>query len=185
MDEYIEIVNENGESTGKIALKNEAHRKGWFHNTIHLWLFNSKGEILLSQRSHKKTIYPLLWDVSAAGHVDAREGITEAAVRETHEELGLTIDPERLVPIGVHKHMSTYANGTIKDYEFHHAFIYELLQPIDSLRIDPEEVEAIKMVNFFTFESLLKDSENNMHFIASNSDYYGFVLSEVRKAINN
>ncbi|GAL81499.1 putative Nudix hydrolase YfcD [Algibacter lectus] len=57
MDEYIDIVSENGDQTGKVALKSEAHKNGWFHNTIHLWLFTRQGEILLQQRSHKKAIY--------------------------------------------------------------------------------------------------------------------------------
>ncbi len=73
MDEYIDIVSENGEPTGKLALKSEAHKNGWWHNTIHLWLYTKNGEIILQQRSRKKVIYPLLWDVSAAGHIDAGE----------------------------------------------------------------------------------------------------------------
>ena len=44
------------------------------------------GEILLQQRSHKKIIHPLLWDVSTAGHIDAGESFLEAALRETKEE---------------------------------------------------------------------------------------------------
>ena len=48
-------------------------------------------QILLQQRSHKKTIHPLLWDVSVAGHIDAGETFIEAALRETKEEIGLLL----------------------------------------------------------------------------------------------
>ena len=58
MDEYIDIVTATGEPTGKTALKSEAHKNGWYHNTIHLWLYTKNGEILLQQRSHKKAIHP-------------------------------------------------------------------------------------------------------------------------------
>ncbi len=54
MDEFIDIVTKDGEPTGKVALKSDAHKNGWYHNTIHLWLYTNDGEILLQQRSHKK-----------------------------------------------------------------------------------------------------------------------------------
>ena len=57
MDEYIDIVTATGEPTGKTALKSEAHKNGWYHNTIHLWLYTKNDEILLQQRSHKKVIH--------------------------------------------------------------------------------------------------------------------------------
>lgn len=180
MDEYIDIVSETGEPTGKVALKSEAHKNGWFHNTIHLWLFTTKGEILLQQRSHKKAIYPLLWDVSAAGHIDAGESFDTAAIRETHEELGLPLKPSNLIKIGVNKHKKAYANDTILDNEFHHVFIAELKVKIEDLTIQEEEVEAIKLVTFNEFSALLENSKNNSHFIDSNRTYYQFVLDKIK-----
>ena len=179
MDEYIDIVSETGKPTGQVALKSVAHKNGLWHNTIHLWLFTKKGEILLQQRSHKKSIYPLLWDVSAAGHIDAGESFTNAAIRETKEELGLDINTNDLKKIGVHKHLCTYANGTIQDNEFHQVFVAELKVEIDKLVPQDEEVEAIKLVTFKEFRSLLDDSQNNNYFVATNRSYYLFVLDKI------
>ena len=184
MDEYIDIVTENGEPTGKVVLKFEAHKNGWFHNTIHLWLFTANGDILLQQRSHKKAIYPLLWDVSAAGHIDAGESFETAAIRETHEELGLLLKPSDLIKIGVNKHKTAYANDTILDNEFHHVFIAELKVDISELTAQEEEVEALKLVTIDGFNSLLENSKNNNHFIASNSTYYQFVLEKIKATIS-
>ncbi len=181
MDEYIDIVTETGEPTGKVALKSEAHKNGWFHNTIHLWLYTARGEILLQQRSHKKDIYPLLWDVSAAGHIDAGESFESAAIRETHEELGLLLELKDLKKIGINKHLSSYANGTIQDNEFHHVFIAELTVEVEYLTPQEEEVEAFKLVTFKEFKSLLKDSKNNNHFVESNKDYYVFLIDRIQK----
>ena len=44
----------------------------------------------------QKNIYPLLWDVSVAGHIDAGETFFEAAIRECKEEIGLTLTPKIL-----------------------------------------------------------------------------------------
>ncbi|WP_405291205.1 NUDIX domain-containing protein [Algibacter sp. Ld11] len=182
MDEYIDIVSENGEPTGKVALKSEAHKNGWFHNTIHLWLFTRLGEILLQQRSHKKAIYPLLWDVSAAGHIDAGESIETAAIRETHEELGLLLKSTDLIKIGINKHLTAYADGAIQDNEFHHVFIAELKVDITELTAQEEEVEALKLVSFNQFKLHL-DTVNNNHFIDTNKTYYQFVLDKIKEQI--
>ncbi len=39
------------------------------------------------------------WAAAAAGHVEAGESAVQAAVREAHEELGISIDPGQLVPL--------------------------------------------------------------------------------------
>lgn len=180
MDEYIDIVTASGEPTGKTALKSEAHKNGWYHNTIHLWLYTKNGEILLQQRSHKKAIHPLLWDVSAAGHIDAGEAFVEAALRETKEELGLTLHAEELTKIGTKLHKSSYANGTIQDNEFHQVYIAELKVDPTDLTPQEEEVEALKLVTFYEFETLLSQSETNNHFIPTNKSYYNFILDAIK-----
>ncbi|NNF74649.1 MAG: NUDIX domain-containing protein [Flavobacteriaceae bacterium] len=185
MDEYIDLVDSSGNSLGRKALKSEAHRNGWYHNTIHLWLYSSKGEILLSQRSAEKLIFPLLWDVSAAGHVDAGETIIDAAVRETQEELGLVLTPTDLNFLGVFKHESFYHDGAIKDFEFHHAFITELKINTADLKLQKGEVDAIKLVGQEEFLNLLDKSPGNSHFVPSNIDYYKLILERVGFAVKN
>lgn len=181
MDELLDIVDKNGNPTGKTALKSEAHTRGLYHNTIHLWLYTSLGEILLQQRSHKKAIYPLLWDVSVAGHIDAGESFIEAALRETEEEIGLVLKPEDLVKIGTRLHKSSYNNGAINDNEFHQIYLAKLKIDLDQLSPQEDEVEALKLVTFSQFENLLNHSTSNLHFIASNRSYYQFVLQSIKE----
>ena len=72
-DEYIDILNDDGSDTGKIALKSEAHKKGLFHRSAHLWLYTSTGKVLVQQRAMNKDTFPGLWDISVAGHITAGE----------------------------------------------------------------------------------------------------------------
>lgn len=181
MEEYIDIVTREGKPTGKSALKSEVHKNGWYHNTIHLWLYTKKGEILLQQRSHKKKICPLLWDVSVAGHIDAGESFTEAAVRETKEEIGLQIEVKNLKKIGTFLHETDY--GDIKDNEFHHVYITELKVDITKLIPQEDEVEALKLVSFKEFNDLITHSETNHHFIPANASYYKFVLKTIKEKL--
>ena len=184
MDEYLDIVDKLGNSTGTTALKSEAHSKGLYHNTIHLWLFTDKGEILLQQRSHKKEIHPLLWDVSVAGHIDSGETFIEAALRETQEEIGLLLRPESLKKIGIKLHESSYNEGTIQDNEFHQIYIAELKVELNALIPQESEVEALKLVSFQEFETLLQHSETNSHFIATNRSYYVFIFNALKKHLS-
>ena len=183
MNEIIDIVTELGEPTGTTALKSEAHKNGWFHNTVHLWLYTNAGEILLQQRSHLKQIHPLLWDVSVAGHIDAGETFEEAALREAKEEIGIDLKESQLIHIGAELHKGEYNNGAIKDYEFHQMFIAEFDTPLASLVVNAEEVEAIKLVSIVEFEALLEGSGNNSHFIPTNKPYYQFIIGQIQKRL--
>lgn len=182
MDELIDIVDKYGNATGATALKSEAHKHGLYHNTVHLWLYTNTS-ILLQQRSHKKTIYPLLWDVSVAGHIDAGETFKQAAIRETQEEIGLQLKETDLLKIDTRLHKSEYNNGSIKDYEFHQIYIAKLNVPLQNLVANKDEVEDLKLVTFKAFENLLNNSETNSHFIASNRLYYKSVLNSIKKTI--
>lgn len=181
--EYIDIVTIEGKPTGKSELKSIIHQKGYYHHTAHIWFYTVKGEVLLSQRSAKKVICPLMWDVSVAGHIDAGETPKQAAVRETQEEIGLSISKNDLQKIGVFKCFQTYANG-IQDNEFHNTYIIELKVQISELTLQEDEVEALKLVSFNEFEKLISNiDKNNNHFVPSNKSYYEFVLRTIKKTI--
>ena len=94
----------------------------------------------------------------------------------------MTISKKDLDKIGVFECFKTYPNGII-DNEFHHTYITQLDLSFSSLIPQKEEVEALKLVSMFDFFELLENSENNGHFIASNSDYYNIVAETILKKI--
>ena len=178
MEEFIDIVTKDGKPTGKSAPKSEIHSEGHYHHTIHVWLYTRAGEILLSQRSASKVICPLLWDVSAAGHIDAGEAMINAAIREVREEIGLTIHEGDLEKMGRFECFQSYDNGIV-DNEFHNTFISELKVDISKLKLQEDEVEAVKLVTLEEFKILIKHIGNDNHFVASNKHYYEFVLTTI------
>ena len=96
MEEYVDIITQGGQPTGKIKIKSEAERDGDWHKANQLWIINSKKELLLQKRATDKKYYPNTWDISTAGNCSAGETAEETAVREAKEELGLKISKDRI-----------------------------------------------------------------------------------------
>ena len=72
--EYLDIVDENGVPTGKIAERTAAHKQGLRHRTSHVWILREqagKVEVLLQKRSQNKDSFPGCYDISSAGHIPA------------------------------------------------------------------------------------------------------------------
>tara|TARA_B110001454_G_scaffold213045_1_gene230623 strand:+ start:2723 stop:3265 length:543 start_codon:yes stop_codon:yes gene_type:complete len=155
MDELIDILTPEGKSTGKTALKSEAHKNGWFHATAHIWFFTSDEKILLQKRALTKKVFPGIWDISVAGHIGAGEEILEGAKREVYEEIGLILEDKDFIKIGTRIHQVNHENG-IQDNEHHHVFIAELKTPISELTMQPEEVAGLELWDL----KVLKETKN-------------------------
>lgn len=158
MDELIDILDSQGNPTGKSCLKSVAHQNGYFHATVHVWLYTRDEKILLQQRAPTKKVFPNLWDISVAGHVGSGEDILDAALREVYEEVGLQLYKEDLQKIGNRIHQVSHDNG-IQDNEFHHVFIAELKVPVEDLIIQESEVAGLKLFELNTLQQT-KNLEN-------------------------
>ena len=67
--------------------------EGGFHLVVHVWIKNSEGKYLMTQRSAKKSSFPLMWEC-VGGSVIKDENSIQSAVREVKEEVGLDLIPE-------------------------------------------------------------------------------------------
>ncbi|APU09026.1 NUDIX domain-containing protein [Cellulophaga lytica] len=181
MDELVDILDFKGKKTGKTALKSEAHKNGWFHQTTHIWFYTKKKEILLQQRSKNKDIFPLLWDVSVAGHIGAGEDIINSALREIEEEIGITIQKTDLQKIGCFKSIQKHTDYLI-DCEFHHTFICKLKTDLNSLTKQDNEVEDLELKLISDFKIELSNIETKKLYVPHSKKYYNTVLAAIEKA---
>lgn len=92
--EIWDLYDENRVPTGRTHIRGERLPLGFYHLAVHVWIRNSRGEFLISQRSAWRRSYPLLWE-SVGGSVLAGEDSLGGALRETMEEVGIALDPER------------------------------------------------------------------------------------------
>ena len=175
MDELIDILDSEGNYTGESCLKSVAHQHGYFHATVHIWLYTKNEKILLQKRSPNKKVFPNLWDISVAGHVGSGEEILDAAVREVYEEIGLSLQKEDLTKIGTRIHQVSHPNG-IQDNEFHHVYIAELKVPIDQLSVQEEEVAGLQLFDL----SVLSNTKNLENVLLPRfHDYYCNVYDKI------
>jgi 16S rRNA (adenine1518-N6/adenine1519-N6)-dimethyltransferase len=86
--ELLAVVDAQDRIVGS-SPRREIHANNSLHRAVHILVFNREGELFLQKRSRWKDRHPLLWDSSAAGHVDAGEDYDSAAAREVREELGV------------------------------------------------------------------------------------------------
>lgn len=180
IEEYVDILDEDGKTIGRSCTKSEAHKLGYFHPTVHVWLFNHKGKILIQKRALQKETFPDLWDVSVAGHVSAGESIINSAIREVNEEVGLTVTKNDLIKIGIRKSMHEHSNG-IKDYEFHHMFISKKNFVPENLLIQQEELSDLRLISVERFKNKLKN--NYSDFVPHGLDYYNLIINEIEKCL--
>jgi isopentenyl-diphosphate delta-isomerase type 1 len=147
--ELIEIIDKNKKPTGIIKPRDEVHKKGYIHKTVHVWVVNKNKEILIQKRSKSKLTHPQMWDVSCAGHVTAGDTSHETAVKELFEETGIKAEISELEYItSIEK---KYFHGEIKDHEIYDVFLLRKeINPLN-LKFDPDEVEELKLMNAKTF----------------------------------
>lgn len=89
-EEWLPVVNEKGEVTGK-APRSVCHSGSkLLHPVVHLHIINQHHEIFLQKRSMKKDLLPGKWDTAVGGHISVNEKLEDALKRETFEELGIT-----------------------------------------------------------------------------------------------
>lgn len=144
--ELIDVTTPSGELTGVRKPKDAVHRDGDWHVAAHVWITTGDGRIILQRRALTKENYPGLWDVSAAGHVSAGETAAAAAVRETAEELGVTLAPGALVPIGRVAEPVVLNGGAYLDNEIHEIFLVRFESDLPPICIDPVEVAEAAII---------------------------------------
>ncbi len=117
MSELVILVDEADNEIG-IMPKLEAHEKGLLHRAVSVFLFNSKGEMLLQKRAGNKYHSGGLWSNTCCSHPRIAESTKTAAMRRLYEEMGIISDLEDRFSF-VYK--ASLDNG-LTEYEFDHVF---------------------------------------------------------------
>jgi len=93
-EEILDIVDENNnilfQQKRSEYYKNLQNKKGYLR-AVTAFVRNSKGQLWIPRRTANKTTFPRGLDASVSGHVAAGESFYDAFVRETAEEIAMTV----------------------------------------------------------------------------------------------
>ena len=182
MDELIDILDANGHFTSKTLMKSEAHRKGLFHLSVHIWFYTENGEILLQKRAKNKDTHPNLWDVSVAGHVGAGENPIYSAIREIQEEIGLAILENELHMLGVFKYQHQHRPDLV-DREFHHTFLCPLKVPLNNLSMQESEVAELALIPQDQYQKELSYNITTPKYVPYDSTYLEAIFGAISQRL--
>jgi isopentenyl-diphosphate Delta-isomerase len=178
--ELIDILDENGNKIG-VEPRDKVHRDGLLHRAIHIWIYNSKNEILIQRRAKTKDSFPDFWDISVGGHASAGETYETAALKELEEELGLKVNL---------KDLELFKNQTIEAYlpeinwhdkELNRVYFLKYGGDIKELKLQKEEVEEVKFVKIEELEKLISNPVTKKEFCPHGDySYYHEIISALR-----
>lgn len=116
MEEVI-LVNGQDEPVGTME-KMEAHYQAALHRAFSVFLFNSRGEMLLQQRAKSKYHSGGLWTNACCSHPRPGEETANAANRRLHEEMGISAQLKKIFDF---TYKASFDNG-LTEHEYDHVF---------------------------------------------------------------
>ena len=146
MEDEVILVNEKDVEVGK-ASKATVHKQGLLHRAFSIFIYNSRGEILLQQRALDKYHSPGLWTNACCSHPKPGETVEAAAKRRLKEELGIET-PLKVIGSFIYEHK--FENG-LSENEFDYVLIGSFDEKPEP---DPREVMAL---DYRTIDEINKD----------------------------
>lgn len=160
--ELWDILDINGHKTGRVIKRGQPMYDGEYHLAIHVWIHNRNGEWLISKRSPEKKTSPNIWEACGGAAVAGEDSLT-TALRETKEELGLTLDPDtgHLFTTIVHENQHPPGGSCMAD-----VWIFSHDCHIEDIILQPGETCGVQWATADRIRSMMATGEflNNPYF---------------------
>ena len=159
MSKLIDVLSDSGLRTGEILPRAEIHRLGKRHRAVHLYLFNSRNELLLQRRALTVDHAASFFGISVTAHIDAGEFSSDTVRREVQEELGL--DASQLkIEFLFSFFQEAILNETYIDRQFNDIYVTRADIDPETIQFDRSEVSEVKFVSFEHFQDMVSDSSS-------------------------
>ena len=94
-NEIWDVLDKHGNKTGHYAERGRKMATGDYHLVVHVWKRNIKGEWLIDKRAPTRgTSIDDKWETTGGSAIAGDDSLS-AALRETKEELGIDLDPQK------------------------------------------------------------------------------------------
>jgi isopentenyl-diphosphate delta-isomerase len=88
--ELVVLVDEYNNEIGTAAKETVHSDHTPLHRGFSLFVFNTKGDVLVTKRAATKKTFPDIWTNAVCGHPSPHETVVAAAIRRLKDELGIT-----------------------------------------------------------------------------------------------
>lgn len=156
MKNGIDVLDESGLRTGEVLSRLDIHRLGKLHRVVHLYLFDTKGRLLLQRRSLTVDHFPGALTISVLGHVDAGESSMDTVERELEEELGFSRGRVSIRFLFSYRRDATLSDEYI-DRQFNDVYAAWGDFTLSDVAVDGEEVTGVSLVEFAEFVAMASD----------------------------
>lgn len=146
--EKVVLLDETGQAIGVEDKTTVHHRQTPLHLAFSCYVFNDRGEFLLTQRAHHKPTFPSVWTNTCCGHPAPEEDMGAAIVRRLGEELGLTVHDLELALPGF-RYRAVMPNGVVENEMCPVFFAFTE----DTPRPNPDEVAETRWVDWAEFST--------------------------------
>lgn len=158
-NELWQVYSNNGSPIQEYGRDQEAFKNdsSLIMGNAHIWLWKKSDtgvDVLLQQRSLNKSSKPGWFHISAGGHINVGESALQAAIRETKEEMGLDVDPDKL-----HFSFSTRIIGRAPN-DIITVYLYEL-NGDEKFTYTDGEAESYEWRTLDDFRAITRDPEAN------------------------
>lgn len=167
--EYFDVLDEKGNQIGVTKPRTQVHKDGDWHRAVHIWLINSKDELLIQKRSQTKDSYPNMWDISIAGHLLAGQDEISAAIREIQEELGLSFTKKYFQHLFTYKSQKVLNGGTFINNEIDNVYLVHSDVNLSDLKLQEDEVSEIKLIPYKNLEKIIEKKDKT--FVPHDEEY--------------
>lgn len=151
--EIWDLYDAYGRKTDKTMRRGEDVPAGLYHQVVHIWPVNGKGEYLVQRRSPYVQWKPNFW-ATTGGSAISGEDVMTAARRELREELGYDADEREMHQIACLRRSNSFCN----------VFVIRINQEEEEFVLQKEEVSAVRWC----------DSTRLLQMVAENTMYnYG------------
>ena len=145
MQELVVLVNDNNEEIGTMPKIKAHHSATPLHRAFSVYVFNTKGKFLLTQRALSKKVFPGVWTNTCCGHPGPGETTEDAIKRRLQFELGLF--PEKIKVIVPTYRYRAEMNGIVENEI---CPVYTAVVTTEP-KANPKEVESYEWVDWKTF----------------------------------
>jgi isopentenyl-diphosphate delta-isomerase len=118
MAEYLILTDEKDQFVGMME-KLMVHKLGLLHRAFSIFIFNSRGEMLLQQRAYDKYHSGGLWSNACCSHPRFEERIPDAVNRRLWEEMGIQADTDFAFSF---TYRATLEND-LTEHEYDHVYV--------------------------------------------------------------